>query len=156
MSWLDLDTGNCSVQRALDVIGDRWSLLILRETFNGVRRFDDLAGHLAISESVLSRRLRSLVEAGVLERSAYRAAGQRTRHQYRLTERGLDLLPVLTSLMEWGDRHLADEAGVAWEVHHADCGHRVETVVRCPAHEQTLGPLDTSTAAGPGACARPA
>lgn len=151
MSWLDLDTDNCSVQRALDIVGDRWSLLILREAFNGVRRFDDLAAHLQVSDSVLSRRLRALVEGGVLERRPYRVAGERTRHDYRLTERGRDLFPVITALMAWGDRHLADGAGPAWSVRHAGCGQPVETVVCCPADGEVLTAGDTETGPGPGA-----
>jgi DNA-binding HxlR family transcriptional regulator len=151
VSWLELDTENCSVQRTLDVIGDRWSLLILREAFNGVRRFDDLTRHLSVSESVLSRRLRSLVDAGLLERVAYRAERQRTRQHYRLTDRGLELFPVITALMQWGDRHLADDAGPAWTVRHGDCGHAVEAVVRCTDDGQVLTATDTKTGPGPGA-----
>lgn len=154
MRWLEVDPSNCSVRRALDVIGDRWSLLILREAFNGVRRFDDLATHLDISESVLARRLRGLVEAGVLNRIPYRAAGQRTRHDYQLTAKGRDLFPVVVALLQWGDRYLADDAGGSWSVTHADCGEPVEVVVRCPEHGDPLTPFDTRTAPGPSA--RPA
>lgn len=154
VQWLDLDTANCSVQRTLDVVGDRWSLLILRETVNGVRRFDDLATHLAISESVLAKRLRGLVDGGILERRAYRPAGERTRHEYRLTEAGLDLLPVVLALMQWGDRHRADPEGGSWAVTHRACGHPAEVVVRCRHDHQDLGAGDTATAPGPGAVAR--
>lgn len=153
MEWLETDTENCSVQRALDVVGDRWSLLILREAFNGVRRFDDIARHLGVSESVLTRRLRVLVDAGVLRREPYRAAGARTRYDYRLTPRGLDLFPVLIALLRWGDRHLAGDEGGAWSVRHAECGTPVEAVVRCPEHGTDVGPFETST--GPGPAARP-
>jgi DNA-binding HxlR family transcriptional regulator len=155
MRWLEVDPSNCSVQRALDVVGDRWSLLILREAFNGVRRFDDIATHLGISQSVLARRLSGLVEANVLERATYRAPGERTRHEYRLTERGLTLFPVITALMQWGDRYLADEAGPAWSVAHRDCGHHVEVVVRCAQDHEALGPFQTRTGPGPGARSRP-
>lgn len=149
--WLEVDPSNCSVQRALDVVGDRWSLLILREALNGVRRFDEIAAHLGISHSVLSRRLRGLVDAGILERTAYRADSERTRHEYRLTERGLALFPVITALMQWGDRYLADEAGGAWNVEHRECGQAVEVVVRCSHDHQALDPFDTRTGPGPGA-----
>lgn len=151
MQWLELDTANCSVQRTLDVVGDRWSLLILREAFNGVRRFDDLATHLGISESVLARRLRTLTDAGILERHAYRPDGERARHDYRLTARGLELLPVIVALMQWGDRHLADPEGGSWTVTHRDCGCPAEVVVRCRHDHQDLEAGDTATAAGPGA-----
>jgi DNA-binding HxlR family transcriptional regulator len=145
-----VDTSNCSVQRALDVVGDRGSLLILRESFNGVRRFDQFADHLCVSESVLTRRLRRLVEANVLQRVAYRSPGLRTRHEYRLTERGRDLFPVITALMQWGDRHLAEQAGGAWTVTHAGCGEPVEVVVRCSTHLGALTAEETRTAPGPG------
>lgn len=153
MTWLETDTANCSVQRTLDVVGDRWSLLILRECFNGVRRFDDFARHLAISESVLSRRLHGLVDAGLLRREPYRPPGERTRHDYRLTGPGRELFPVIVALLQWGDRHLADPEGGSWIVSHADCGTPVEAVVRCPAHGDALSPFDTVT--GPGPAARP-
>lgn len=151
MEWLEVDTSNCSVQRTLDIVGDRWSLLILREAFNGVRRFDDIAGHLRISQSVLARRLRGLVDASILERSAYRGVGARTRYEYRLTERGMALFPVITGLMQWGDRYLADEQGGSWNVHHRDCDQPVEVVVRCSADLKPLGPLHTRTSPGPAA-----
>lgn len=151
MTWLEVDPSNCSVQRALDIVGDRWSLLVLREAFNGVRRFDDIAAHLGISQSVLARRLKTLVDAHVLERAAYRAVGERTRHEYRLTEQGLALFPVITALMQWGDRYLADEAGGAWSVRHRDCGEPVEVVVRCSHDHEALDPFQTRTGPGPGA-----
>jgi DNA-binding HxlR family transcriptional regulator len=139
------------VQRALGIVGDRWSLLILREAFHGVRRFDDMAAHLGISESVLTRRLRGLVEANVLTRVAYRGPGVRTRYEYRLTEQGMDLFPVITALMQWGDRYLADEGGGAWTVTHEACGEPVEVVVRCAHDHEVLDPYHTHTTPGPGA-----
>lgn len=151
MRWLDISTENCSIQRALDIVGDRWSLLILREAFNGVRRFDDMAGHLGISDSVLSRRLRGLVEGGVLRRVAYRSTGARTHHEYVLTERGLDLFPAIVALMQWGDKYLADEEGGTWKVAHKTCGHPVEAVVHCTHDLSHLTPFDTETGPGPSA-----
>ena len=151
MRWLECDTFNCSVQRALDVVGDRWSLLILREAFHGVRRFDDMATHLRISESVLTRRLRGLMEADVLTRVAYRGPGARTRYEYRLTERGMELFPVITALMQWGDRHLVDEPTSAWSVTHKTCGEPVEVVVRCVHDHEVLDPYQTRTEPGPAA-----
>jgi DNA-binding HxlR family transcriptional regulator len=155
MRWLEVDPSNCSVQRTLDVIGDRWSLLVLREAFNGVRRFDDIAAHLGVSQSVLARRLQALVDGNVLARSAYREAGRRTRHEYRLTEQGRELFPVITALMQWGDRYLADDAGPAWSVRHHDCGAPIETVARCTTDHQALDTFHTRTTAGPGARALP-
>ena len=151
MQWLDLDTSNCSIQRTLDLIGDRWSLLVLREAFNGVRRFDDLSGHLGVSDSVLSRRLQALVDAGILARTPYRAEGSRTRNEYRLTERGLDLFPIIIGLLQWGDRYVADDAGSSWSVIHEECGTPVKAVVRCVSGHDEVRPMDTTTMPGPSA-----
>ncbi|QTV79786.1 winged helix-turn-helix transcriptional regulator [Microbacterium sp. NIBRBAC000506063] len=111
MEWLDYDTGNCSVQRTLEVIGEKWTILVLREAFNGVRRFDQIRDHTGMSDAVLSARLRTLVDQGVLAAVPYKEPGARTRYEYRLTEKGLDLYPVLIALLQWGDKHRADPAG---------------------------------------------
>src|SRR5579859_440268 len=94
----------CTVARTLDVISTRSAFLILREAFYGTTRFDDFATRAGISEPVTAARLRELVENGLLEREAYREPGQRTRQQYRLTEKGAELFPALVALMQWGDR----------------------------------------------------
>ena len=133
MDWLDFDTDNCSVQRTLDVIGDRWSVLVLREVFNGVRRFDRIKQHTGISDSVLSDRLRRLLDAGVLVASEYREPGSRRRKEYRLTDAGLDLQPVLISMLRWGDKHRADPAGPSLNVVHRGCGAPVRTEIVCGA-----------------------
>src|SRR5215475_14385959 len=92
---LDWSIDNCTVQRALHVLGDRWSFVVLREIFNGLRRFDDMRLRTAIPRQVLSDRLALLVEEGLLRREPYREPGQRARYEYRLTSKGLDLYPVL-------------------------------------------------------------
>ena len=102
---------NCTIQRTLDVIGDRWSLLVLREVFQGIRRFDDMTVRTAIPRQVLTERLRRLVDVGILKRVPYRVPGQRERHEYRLTDKGLDLYPVLIALQAWGNQYLADPRG---------------------------------------------
>ena len=99
---------DCSICRAVDVVGDRWLLLVLREAFRGVRRFDAFQDALGASRSVLAARLARAVEIGVLRRVPYAEPGQRPRHEYRLTRKGVELLPALLALMEWGDRHLRD------------------------------------------------
>jgi DNA-binding HxlR family transcriptional regulator len=131
MEWLDYATDNCSIQRSLDVIGEKWTLLVLREAFNGVRRFDRIRDHVGISDPVLSDRLRKLVAAGILDATPYREAGRRTRYEYRLTPKGLDLYPVLIALLRWGDRYYADPEGPAIQVVHNECDRPVETVVQC-------------------------
>lgn len=154
MQWLEMDTGNCSIQRALSVVGEKWTIPVLREAFNGVRRFDQIRDHTGMSDAVLSDRLRTLVAAGVLEAKPYREPGRRTRHEYRLTEKGHDLYPVIIALLQWGDRYCADRAGPAVIVAHEGCGEPVEAVVECAAGHHLAAASDSYTAPGPGALRR--
>ena len=110
---LDWSVENCTIARAMEILGERWTLVVLREVFNGVRRFDDMRVRTGIPRQVLTNRLASLVEQGVLSREPYREPGSRLRHEYRLTEKGLDLWPVLVAVLGWGDRYLADPEGSA-------------------------------------------
>src|SRR3954466_13822696 len=96
----------CSIARTLEVIGDRWTLLILRDAFRGVRRFDDLQRDLGIARNILTDRLQKLVDHGVLMRRLYQE--RPPRYEYRLTRMGYDLSPALVALMRWGDQYLAD------------------------------------------------
>lgn len=131
----------CSIAKALDLLSTRTATLILREAFYGTTRFDDFVERVGISEAVAAARLRDLVDEGLLRREAYREPGQRTRHQYRLTEQGVDLFPILVALMQWGDRWLNDGGRV--ELVHRGCGAHVGVSVRCEAgHEVTPGDLD--------------
>jgi DNA-binding HxlR family transcriptional regulator len=119
----------CSIARALEVVGTRSALLLLREAFYGTTRFDDFAARVGLSDAVTAARLRELTDQGLLERVPYREPGQRTRHGYRLTEQGADLLPVLIDLMAWGDRWRNDGGRV--ELRHRDCGGHVHTHLEC-------------------------
>jgi DNA-binding HxlR family transcriptional regulator len=125
------DSEACSIARTLALIGDRWTLLVLRDVANGVRRFDELADHLGIARNVLSGRLARLAQGGLVERSAYREAGARERHEYRLSRSGRELMPILLAFMQWGDRHLAGPDGPPTVVRHADCGARIKVSVTC-------------------------
>ena len=147
----------CSIAAALEIVGTRSTLLILREAFYGTRRFDDFAVRVGLSEAVTATRLRELVEQGLLERTPYREPGQRTRHEYRLTEKGADLLPALIALMSWGDRWLTTDGGVV-EIRHRNCGARVEPRLDCAAGHNDLTPdqLDLAVTRTPGAAADPA
>lgn len=130
------DSETCSIARTLARIGDRWTLLVLRDLSNGVRRFDDLVSHLGIARNVLSRRLAALTESGLVTRTAYRVEGARERPEYRLSEAGRDLVPVLLAFMAWGDRHLSGTEGPPAVPRHADCGARVHVALTCEAgHE---------------------
>ena len=129
----------CSVHRAMQVVGTRSAMLLMREAFYGTRRFDDFAERVGITEAVAAKRLRELVEAGLLERTPYQEPGQRTRHEYRLTEMGRDLIPATLALMQWGDRYLADQPGGPLRLRHTDCGAEVAVEVRCAeGHEVPL------------------
>jgi DNA-binding HxlR family transcriptional regulator len=132
----------CTVARALDVLSTRSAFLVLREAFYGTTRFDDFARGARISEPVAAARLRELVAEGLLRQEAYREPGQRTRHEYRLTEKGADLLPALVALMQWGDRWL-DEDGGPVHLRHRGCGERAGAELRCAAgHEVSASELE--------------
>ncbi|MCB0996627.1 MAG: helix-turn-helix transcriptional regulator [Acidimicrobiales bacterium] len=127
----------CSIQRTLDVIGDRWTLLILRDLFRGVRRFGQLHAHLGIARNLLTDRLGSLVDAGIVTKVPYQ--DRPPRHEYRLTPKGIDLSPALVALMQWGDRWYADDGPPTLLVHDA-CGTPLEQLLRCPACDEAVTP----------------
>jgi DNA-binding HxlR family transcriptional regulator len=135
----------CSIGRAMQVVGSRSAMLLMREAFYGTRRFDDFAARVGITEAATAKRLRELVDAGLLERTPYREPGQRTRDEYQLTPMGRDLLPAALALMQWGDGYLAGEEGPPIVLRHADCGAPVAVEVRCadghdvPLHELRAG-----------------
>ncbi|MEU5951026.1 helix-turn-helix domain-containing protein [Streptomyces sp. NPDC047525] len=153
MEWLETSMENCPVQRTLDVVGEKWTLLILRDAVNGVRRFDDFHRHIGLSEAVLSDRLRKLTTAGILTTVSYREPGSRSRNEYRLTSKGWDLWPVLVALGQWGETHAIDPEGPgpALDVTHTDCGAPVHVTVQCTADHTTLTPRDVTVRLGPGA-----
>jgi DNA-binding HxlR family transcriptional regulator len=131
MDYLAQDASNCSVGRAVALVGQPWVLLILRDVSQGLRRFSDLQAHLGVSRSVLSDRLENMVTAGVLELRDYQEPGSRRRSEYHLTEMGQDLYPALTALRVWGDKYLAGPEGPATEVLHRGCGAPVHTALMC-------------------------
>jgi DNA-binding HxlR family transcriptional regulator len=113
----------CSIARSLELIGERWTLLIIRDAFLGIRRFDDFQRSLGVARNVLQGRLERLVDGGILERVRYQERPE--RYEYRLTEKGLDLWPVVVSLLKWGDRHAAPE-GPPVVLEHRDCGGEID------------------------------
>jgi len=119
----------CSVARSLSILGDRWIFLILREAFFGVRHYDEFRTNLGIATNILAKRLRTLVESGVMERE--REPGDARRVRYRLTEKGLGIYSITLAFMAWGDRWLAGEDGPPLRLYHEACGHRLEPVVCC-------------------------
>ena len=120
---------NCSVARSLEVVGEWWTMLIVREAFNGVRRFDDFQARLGIARNVLAARLQRLVDHGILERRRYHERPE--RFEYRLTEKGMDLYPVLIALMGWGDRWQAGPEGPPVRLTHETCGQAPDAVLAC-------------------------
>jgi DNA-binding HxlR family transcriptional regulator len=125
----------CSIAATLSVIGEKYSLLVLREVFFGVRRFNDLARNIGAPRDVLTSRLNHLVEAGVLEKVAY--SERPLRYEYQATEAGRELQGVLLTLLRWGDRHLSDRPPVVFE--HA-CGADFEAMVTCRECGQEIAP----------------
>lgn len=144
---------NCSIRRTLDVVGEKWTLLVLREAFYGVRRFDDFHRGVGCARNILSARLATLVEHGILERHGYREPGSRPRSEYRLTDKGRDLFPALAALMQWGDRWTADPDGPPVELRHAGCGATIGVELRCAAGHGPLAPREVVPEAGSGAIA---
>src|SRR3954469_6318267 len=143
----DYDTQVCSVARALEVVGERWSLLVLRDAFLGVRRFDDFQRSLGVARNVLQSRLARLVDEGVLERRLYQE--RPPRHEYRLTEKGVDLWPVIVALMKWGDRHVYPD-GPPVVIEHRHCGGQVDDRRVCPRCGKALEARDVRARPGPG------
>jgi DNA-binding HxlR family transcriptional regulator len=139
----------CSVARTLELVGERWTLLILRDAFLGVRRFDDFQRDLGVARNVLNTRLQRLCDAGLLERRLYQQRPE--RYEYRLTEMGRDLWPVIVALMEFGDRHLCAEDGPPMLLHHRDCGGEVTSKRTCTDCGADLEARDVVAAPGPGA-----
>jgi DNA-binding HxlR family transcriptional regulator len=139
---------NCSIARALELIGERWTILIVRDAFLGVRRFDDFQRSLGLSRGVLVDRLNRLVEAGILERRPYQERPE--RFEYRLTEKGRDLWPVTIALLKWGDRYHAED-GPPRLILHRGCGGEVNERLSCSKCGAELTPRDVEAKPGPGA-----
>ncbi|WP_329420866.1 winged helix-turn-helix transcriptional regulator [Streptomyces sp. NBC_01268] len=143
----DYATQQCSIARALEVVGERWTLLVVRDAFYGVRRYNDFLVHLGAPRAVLAARLQALVEAGVLDRCRYQEAPP--RDEYVLTERGVALWPVLRSLGLWG-REAQPGAVPMRHFHHVDCGTEVGPYGECPACRTPVHPADIEMRPGAG------
>ena len=138
----------CGVARAMDIVGELWAFMIIRNVFLGVRRFEGLRANLHISRKVLSERLELLVERGILERRQYQ--DRPPRHEYRLTPMGVDLFPVLMALARWGNRWLAAEGQAPIEFVHRKCGQVTNARVVCDACGEDLGAHNVQPRLGPG------
>jgi DNA-binding HxlR family transcriptional regulator len=138
---------HCSVAQCLEVVGEWWTMLIVRDAFLGVTRFDDFHERLGISRNVLNQRLTHLIEHGVLQKSRY--SEHPPRYEYRLTAKGRDLWPVLTAMRQWGDQHAAPD-GPPLEVIHKSCGNVTDAVMTCSRCGELLTSGDLTSVSGPG------
>jgi DNA-binding HxlR family transcriptional regulator len=141
----------CSIAKSLEVIGERWSLLIVRDILNSHRRFGEIQASLGIARNVLSARLQGLLDEDILERRAYQESPP--RHEYFLTEKGLDLWPALIALMHWGDRYSAGPEGPPRLIVHKECGGEVNDRGICEACGEVLHARDARQIPGPGLAA---
>lgn len=141
------DGGASSIAAALDVVGDRWTILILRDAFRGIRRYDELRRDLDIPRAVLADRLRRLVEHGVLVKQQYQ--DRPPRHEYRLTRMGLELSPILVALMHWGDRWLSEGEPPTLLVHEP-CGTAIDLGFHCWTCGEDFSPRQITSRPGPG------
>ncbi|HEY2707390.1 MAG TPA: helix-turn-helix domain-containing protein [Caulobacteraceae bacterium] len=145
------DLTHCAIGRAHDLIGEKWTLLIVREAFYGVRRFDDFARALGCGRGVLSDRLKTLTRAQVLERRDYVRRGQRPRAEYHLTEKGRDLFPALTALSQWSERWDPPPEGPVALITERGAGRPVEAILTSDPYAQRLTLQDIEISPGPGA-----
>ena len=152
MKWDTLDEEPCSLSRTIAVVGDRWTLLILRECFLRVRRFEGFQSSLQITRHLLSERLKKLVRFGILRRVPYSEAPK--RYEYILTQKGLDLYPIIMAMVHWGDTHMGDERGRPMLHEHKTCGKLFDPVMVCSECGEPLSAKEVHVHPGPGA--RPA
>jgi DNA-binding HxlR family transcriptional regulator len=145
--WSEIGEMTCSVARTLAVVGDRWTLLILRDAFLGIRRFEDFRADLGTTRHRLADRLKKLVDHGVLARVRYQS--RPPRFEYRLTEKGRDLYPLIVSMTRWGDRWMAGKEGPPVELVHRGCGRVIVPALACPDCGAPVGARDMEARPGP-------
>jgi len=147
MAYQDLADYPCSIIRPLTILGDRWTFILVKQAFAGTRRFEEFHAILGISRGRLADRLARLVDEGILRREPYKNG--RTRHEYRLTEKGHELYPVLIALRDWGDRHMAPD-GPPMHYLHNDCGGGAHVHITCERCHNEVTARDVTAEAGPG------
>jgi DNA-binding HxlR family transcriptional regulator len=136
------------VARSVDLLGDWWTPLVLRECYYGVRRFDAFQRSLGIGRNILTQRLNRLVDEGLLERRPYQ--DRPVRHEYLLTDKGRDFFPVIAAMVRWGDRWLAGDDGPPVVLHHTTCGHDMHAEVVCSRCGESIELRDVTADLGPG------
>jgi DNA-binding HxlR family transcriptional regulator len=145
--WLSNDL--CSVAGTLEIMGERWTMLVIREAFLGTHRFDDFHRNIGCARNILSERLHKLVANGILERRPY--SDRPPRFEYRLTEKGIDLWPAIIALMQWGDRYVAGERGPAIVLEHKSCSHESSPELVCSHCGERVNARAMRAHPGPGA-----
>ncbi len=149
MRWSEIGGEACSVARTVSVIGDRWTLLVLRDCFLGVRRFDDFQARIGVTRPILADRLKKLVSEGILDAVAYQ--DRPVRREYRLTAKGRALHLVMMAIVHWGDTHMAGKEGRPLVHRHKGCGCDFDPVMVCSECAAPLGARDVEVRPGPGA-----
>lgn len=148
MKWTQLPEQPCLIARSVAILGDRWTMLILRDCFAGLRRFDQFQTSLGISRTIVTDRLNLLVAEGVLEKRPYQQ--NPPRHEYRLTAKGRDLYPVLLAIFDWGRQHYPLKDGLPVIHTHKSCGHAFTPVSTCSHCGEQVSAHDVSATRGPG------
>ncbi|MFJ4244699.1 winged helix-turn-helix transcriptional regulator [Streptomyces iakyrus] len=148
MRRTSFDGWPCSIARTVDILGDGWTLLVLRDVFYGESRFDGFIDSLGIARNTLADRLRRLEGMGMLQRRAYQT--EPVRHEYLLTDKGRDFFGVLAAINAWGDRWQTGDEGIPVIMHHTTCGHDTQATVVCSSCSGPLRPEDTAVRTGPG------
>lgn len=148
MQRTDTSEWPCTIARSANIIGDGWNLLIIRDACLGRRRFEDFQRSLGIGRNILTTRLNQLVEEGLLQRVEYHQ--RPVRHEYRLTDKGRDVYPILAAMAAWGDRWLSGPEGSPLQLHHTACGHDMHAVVTCSECHQPIDVRETVARPGPG------
>ena len=149
MRWSELHREPCSMARTISVIGDRWTLMVLRDCFLRIRRFEDFERSLGITRHLLADRLRKLVKAGVLSKQPY--SERPKRYEYRLTDKGLDLYPIMMAVVHWGDTHMAGTKGRPLLHEHITCGHTFDPVMTCSHCREEITARAVRVRPGPAA-----
>lgn len=148
MRWSDIKHEPCSIARTLSIIGDRWSMLIIRNAFLGTRRFDDFQHQLDVTRHLLTDRLNLLVEHEILTKKPYQ--NNPARYEYRLTAKGLELYPVILMLVQWGDKWMAGEDGVPLEYYERESGERIRPILINEITGKQIDPRNVQIKIGPG------
>jgi DNA-binding HxlR family transcriptional regulator len=148
MKRTDTSDWPCTIARSVNVLGDHWNLLIIRQACLGTRRFDDFQAALGTGRNILSQRLARLVDEGLFDRVPYQ--DNPPRHEYRLTDKGREVYPILAAMAAWGDKWLTGDEGTPLVLHHTACDHDMHARVVCSECDEALDVREVRATAGPG------